>query len=145
MASMDGRERSLVDLLEGKDIAEIGSIKPGKTFKDFSQASYGAFFAEVAVHAFTGEVRVRRMTGAFGFGRVLNAKTARSQCLGGMVWGIGSALTEELAFDVRDGHLVNHDLAEYHVPVHADVPALRGDPAGRTRCCRQPAPGEGCR
>ena len=64
------------------------------------------------------------MTGAFGFGRVLNAKTARSQCLGGMVWGIGSALTEELAFDTRDGHLVNHDLAEYHVPVHADVPAL---------------------
>lgn len=64
------------------------------------------------------------MTGAFGFGRVLNAKTARSQCLGGMVWGIGSALTEELAFDPRDGHLVNHDLAEYHVPVHADIPAI---------------------
>ncbi|WP_017672367.1 xanthine dehydrogenase family protein molybdopterin-binding subunit [Blastomonas sp. AAP53] len=124
MASFDGRERSLVELLDGKDIAEVGSIKPGKTLKDFSQASYGAFFAEVAVHAFTGEVRVRRMTGAFGFGRVLNAKTARSQCLGGMVWGIGSALTEELAFDTRDGHLVNHDLAEYHVPVHADVPAL---------------------
>ncbi len=124
MASLDGRQRSLVDLLEGEDMAEIGSIKPGKTFKDFSQASYGAFFAEVGVHAFTGEVRVRRMTGAFGFGRVLNAKTARSQCLGGMVWGIGSALTEELAFDLRDGHLVNHDLAEYHVPVHADVPAL---------------------
>ncbi len=124
MASVNGRQRPLVDLLEGKDMAEIGSIKPGKTFKDFSQASYGAFFAEVAVHAFTGEVRVRRMTGAFGFGRVLNAKTARSQCLGGMVWGIGSALTEELAFDLRDGHLVNHDLAEYHVPVHADVPAL---------------------
>lgn len=124
MASVDGRQRSLVDLLEGEDMAEMGSIKPGKTFKDFSQASYGAFFAEVGVHAFTGEVRVRRMTGAFGFGRVLNAKTARSQCLGGMVWGIGSALTEELAFDLRDGHLVNHDLAEYHVPVHADVPAL---------------------
>lgn len=124
IASYNGPQRSIIDLLNGKDIAEIGSIKPGKTFKDFSQASYGAFFAEVGVHAFTGEVRVRRMTGAFGFGRVLNAKTARSQCLGGMVWGIGSALTEELAFDVRDGHLVNHDLAEYHVPVHADVPAL---------------------
>lgn len=115
---------ALVDLLAGEPIVATGSIKPGKTSKAFSQASYGAFFAEVAVHAFTGEVRVRRMTGAFGFGRVLNAKTARSQCLGGMVWGIGSALTEELAFDVRDGHLVNHDLAEYHVPVHADVPAI---------------------
>ncbi|MBB4615669.1 xanthine dehydrogenase family protein molybdopterin-binding subunit [Novosphingobium taihuense] len=124
MASHGEKQCSLIDLLDGEDMAEIGSIKPGKTFKDFSQASYGAFFAEVGVHAFTGEVRVRRMTGAFGFGRVLNAKTARSQCLGGMVWGIGSALTEELAFDMRDGHLVNHDLAEYHVPVHADVPAL---------------------
>ncbi len=124
IARYAGSQRPLADLLDGKDIAEIGSIKPGKTFKDFSQASYGAFFAEVAVNAFTGEVRVWRMTGAFGFGRVLNAKTARSQCLGGMVWGIGSALTEELAFDLRDGHLVNHDLAEYHVPVHADVPAL---------------------
>lgn len=111
-------------LLAGKDIAKVGSIKPGKTMKDFAQASYGAFFAEVAVHAFTGETRVRRMTGVFGFGRVLNNKTARSQCLGGMVWGIGSALTEELAFDLRDGHLINHDLAEYHVPAHADVPAL---------------------
>lgn len=123
VASSGGAKRPLADLVT-EDIAEVGSIKPGKTFKDFSQASYGAFFAEVGVHAFTGEVRVRRMTGAFGFGRVLNAKTARSQCLGGMVWGIGSALTEELVFDLRDGHLVNHDLAEYHVPVHADVPAL---------------------
>jgi len=122
--SPEGHGRPLTDLLAGEDLAETGSVKPGKTAKDFSQASYGAFFAEVAVHAFTGEVRVRRMTGAFGFGRVLNAKTARSQCLGGMVWGIGSALTEELVFDTRDGHLVNHDLAEYHVPVHADVPAI---------------------
>lgn len=124
VAHCDGKSERLEVLLRGKDIAEIGSIKPGKTAKDYAQASYGAFFAEVAVNAFTGETRVRRMTGAFGFGRVLNAKTARSQCLGGMVWGIGSALTEELAFDLRDGHLVNHDLAEYHVPVHADVPSL---------------------
>ncbi|GGB60872.1 xanthine dehydrogenase family protein molybdopterin-binding subunit [Blastomonas aquatica] len=124
LASGGGKSRAYPDLLAGKDLAETGSIKPGDTADDFSQASYGAFFAEVAVNAFTGETRVRRMTGAFGFGRVLNAKTARSQCLGGMVWGIGSALTEELAFDLRDGHLVNHDLAEYHVPVHADVPAI---------------------
>jgi xanthine dehydrogenase YagR molybdenum-binding subunit len=124
IASSGNKSKAFSDLLDGKDISEIGAIKPGKTAEDFSQASYGAFFAEVAVHAFTGETRVRRMTGAFGFGRVLNAKTARSQCLGGMVWGIGSALTEELAFDLRDGHLVNHDLAEYHVPVHADIPAI---------------------
>jgi xanthine dehydrogenase YagR molybdenum-binding subunit len=67
---------------------------------------------------------------------VLNAKTARSQAIGGMIWGIGSALTEELVFDTRDGHLANHDLAEYHVPVHRDVPAIEAyfiddrDPVG---------------
>jgi len=87
-------------------------------------ASFGAFFAEVAVNAWTGEARVRRMLGAFGFGRVLNAKTARSQCIGAMTWCIGAALTESLLFDPVDGHVVNCDLAEYHVPVHRDVPHL---------------------
>ena len=115
--------RDVTDLLDG-DIAKIGRIKPGKTSNSHQQATYGAFFVEVAVNAFTGETRLRRMTGAFGIGRVLNEKTARSQCLGGMVWGIGSALTEELAFDERDGRLVNHDLAEYHVPVHRDIPPM---------------------
>ncbi|GGE00476.1 xanthine dehydrogenase [Polymorphobacter glacialis] len=114
----------VVDLVAGKPIVGEGTIKPGETSKATRQASYGAFFAEVAVNAYTGETRVRRMTGAFGIGRVLNEKTATSQCYGGMTWSIGSALTEELAFDLRDGHLVNHDLAEYHVPVNLDVPAL---------------------
>lgn len=124
LATGGNKSVAVGDLLDGEAIVETGGIKPGKTAKKYAQASYGAFFAEVAVNAYTGETRVRRMTGAFGFGRVLNAKTARSQCLGGMVWGIGSALTEALVFDDRDGHLVNHDLAEYHVPVHRDVPAL---------------------
>ncbi|OYY91322.1 MAG: xanthine dehydrogenase [Sphingomonas sp. 28-66-16] len=114
----------ITDLLKGEALIEIGEIEPGDTGDDFAQASYGAFFTEVAVNAYTGETRVRRMTGVFAFGRVLNEKTARSQCYGGMTWGIGSALMEELAFDTRDGHLVNHDLAEYHVPVNRDVPAL---------------------
>ena len=114
----------IVDLLAGKAITEEATIKPGKTSKDVTQATFGAFFAEVAVNAHTGETRVRRMTGAFGIGRVLNEKTATSQCYGGMTWSIGSALTEALEFDLRDGHLINHDLAEYHVPVHLDVPAL---------------------
>lgn len=92
--------------------------------EDVSQASYGAYFCEVAVNAVTGETRVRRMTGAFGAGRILNAKTATSQCYGGMTWGIGMALTESLEHDPRDGHIVNHDLAEYHVPVNLDVPKL---------------------
>ncbi len=116
--------RPVTDLLD-KDLVETGRIEPGKTMRDYSQASYGAFFCEAAVNAFTGETRIRRMTGAFGFGRVLNAKTARSQCLGGMVWGIGSALTEAMEFDHRTGRLMTHDLAEYHVPVHRDVPAIK--------------------
>ncbi len=120
-----GNERTpLSEVLGGEAITRLGRMESGKTLKDFAAATYGAFFVEVAVNGWTGETRVRRMTGAFGIGRVLNAKTARSQCLGGMVWGIGSALTEALAFDPVDGHLVNHDLAEYHLPVHADMPDM---------------------
>ena len=100
--AIHGNERTaLPDVLGGKAIARTGAIDPGKTQKQFAIASYGAFFAEVAVNAWTGETRMRRMLGVFGIGRVLNAKTAGSQCLGGMVWGIGSALTEELLFDPR--------------------------------------------
>ena len=88
------------------------------------QATFGAHFAEVAVNDVTGEVRVRRMLGSFAAGRILNPRTARSQCHGGMIWGIGMALTEELTHDRRDGHVVNRDLAGYHLPVNADVPPL---------------------
>jgi len=112
------------DLLGGTAIEHIGRIEPGATQENFALAMFGAFFCEAAVNAYTGETRLRRMTGAFGIGRVLNELTARSQCLGGMVWGIGGALSEELVFDPRDGHLVNPDLAEYHVPVHADIPDM---------------------
>ncbi len=79
------------------------------------------------------------MLGAFGFGRVLNAKTARSQCLGGITWSIGVALTEALHFDPVDGHLVNCDLAEYHVPVNRDVPRSRG-PAWSRNAIRVASP-----
>lgn len=116
--------RPLGEVIDGAAISALGHYEPGKTEQAFVMSGYGAFFAEVAVNHWTGETRVRRMTGAFGFGRVLNAKTARSQCIGGMVWCIGSALTEALEFDPNDGHLVNCDLAEYHVPVHRDVPPL---------------------
>ncbi len=124
VATWNGGEKRLLDILDGKAMSVEGHYEPGDISEDFTAASYGAFFAEVAVNHWTGETRVRRMTGAFGFGRVLNEKTARSQCLGGMVWCIGSALTEGLLFDPNDGHLVNCDLAEYHVPVHRDVPDL---------------------
>ena len=119
----DNRQVSIGELV-GQGIEATGEIKPGKQEKQFTQASYGAHFAEVAVNGVTGEVRVRRMLGIFAAGRVLNAKTARSQCLGGMTFGIGAALHEDLIHDERNGKVVNRDMAEYHVPVNADVPQL---------------------
>ena len=115
--------KPLADLLDGPIVQE-GHVEPGKTMEAVSQAGYGAHFAEVAVNAVTGETRVRRMLGTFAAGRILNTQTARSQCHGGMIWGIGSALHEELHHDARDGHVVNRDLAEYHIPVNLDVPQL---------------------
>src|SRR5882724_8692119 len=108
--------------LVGGGVEADGEIRPGRNNKDFSQQSYGAHFAEIGVDEDTGEVRVRRMLGVFTAGRILNAKTARSQAIGGMVFGVGAALHEEVALDPRFGYFVNHDLAEYHVPVHADIP-----------------------
>ena len=110
--------------LKGLPQVAEGHVKPGDTSDDFAIAGYGAHFAEVGVHADTGEIRVRRMLGVFSIGRVLNRLTAESQCHGGMIWGIGSALTEEIMHDPRDGRVVNHNLAEYHVPVHLDVPQV---------------------
>ncbi|WP_398479044.1 molybdopterin cofactor-binding domain-containing protein [Tardiphaga sp.] len=101
-----------------------GSAARGETYKTFSQHAFGAHFAEVAVDIDTGEVRLRRMLGVFAAGKILNPKTARSQMIGGMIWGVGSALTEAAMLDPRYGHFVNHDLAEYQVPVHADIPDI---------------------
>jgi xanthine dehydrogenase YagR molybdenum-binding subunit len=86
--------------------------------------SFGAQFAEVRVDPDTGEVRVTRFTGAYGVGRVINRKTARSQIMGGVVMGIGMALHEETITDPRSGRIVNANLGEYHVPVNADIPAI---------------------
>jgi xanthine dehydrogenase YagR molybdenum-binding subunit len=102
-----------------------GSVGPmGEDYKQFSQISNGAHFAEVAVDIDTGEVRLRRMLAVIGAGRILNPKTARSQILGGMTWGVGAALMEQTLLDTRHGHFVNHDLAEYLVPVNADIAAM---------------------
>ena len=72
----------------------------------------------------SGEVRLRRMLGVFAAGRILNPKTAASQVRGGMIWGISNALHEEGVLDARHGYFANHDLAEYHVAAHADIPAV---------------------
>ncbi len=93
-------------------------------FMKYSMGSYGAQFCEVRVHEQTGEMRVARWVGAFDTGRILNPKTARSQFYGGIIMGIGMALTEETLFDDRTGRIVNPSLAEYHVPVNADVPRI---------------------
>ncbi len=136
VAEFADEAKPLVELLDGETLSEEGHYEPGRVSDDYVASGYGAFFAQVRVNRHTGETRVERMTGAYGFGRVLNAKTARSQCLGGLVWSIGMALTEALLFDPVDGHLANCDLAEYHVPVHRDVPDLEvimveeRDPAG---------------
>ena len=119
----DGQSKSLTDLV-GAGIAADGEIVPGSTLKDFSQQSYGAHFAEVGVDVDTGEIRLRRMLGVFTAGRILNEKTARSQAIGGMIFGIGAALEEGMTLDPRFGNFVNHDLADYLVPVHADIPDM---------------------
>jgi xanthine dehydrogenase YagR molybdenum-binding subunit len=117
----DGQSRKLTELV-GAGMDADGEIRPGLTIKEYSQQSYGAHFAEVGVDADTGEVRLRRMLGVFTAGRILNEKTARSQAIGGMIFGVGAALEEAMTLDPRFGYFANHDLAEYHVPVHADVP-----------------------
>jgi xanthine dehydrogenase YagR molybdenum-binding subunit len=86
--------------------------------------TYGAQFAEVAVDTSTGEVRVRRMLGVFAAGQIINPLTARSQFIGGMTWGISSALHEEATLDHATGNIVGADLANYHIAAHADVPRV---------------------
>ena len=100
-----------------EDMMEYGDLA-----KQFQQSTFGAHFVEVGVDGFTGEVRVRRMLAVCAAGRILNPRTARSQVIGAMTMGAGGALMEELAVDKRFGFFVNHDLAGYEVPVHADIP-----------------------
>ncbi|MFJ4539654.1 xanthine dehydrogenase family protein molybdopterin-binding subunit [Streptomyces tibetensis] len=88
---------------------------------DFARHAFGAHFAEVAVDTVTGEVRVGRLLGVYAAGRILNARTARSQFVGGMTMGLGMALTEGSTMDAAFGDFTESDLASYHVPVHADI------------------------
>jgi xanthine dehydrogenase YagR molybdenum-binding subunit len=106
---------------DGELVAE-DAIEYGDLGKTYQQSTFGAHFAEVGVNAATGETRLRRMLAVCACGRILNPKTARSQVIGAMTMGAGAALMEELAVDKRLGFFVNHDLASYEVPVHADIP-----------------------
>ncbi|NOJ40104.1 aldehyde oxidoreductase molybdenum-binding subunit PaoC [Bradyrhizobium australiense] len=106
---------------EGGLTAEDG-IEYGDLDKKYQQSTFGAHFVEVGVDVATAEIRVRRMLAVCAAGRILNPKTARSQVIGAMTMGVGAALMEELVVDKRAGFFVNHDLAAYEVPVHADIP-----------------------
>ncbi len=111
----------------GRNLVVVGDEASGTTpdlSETYAMRAFGAQFAEVAVHADTGEVEVRRLLGVFAAGRIVNPRTARSQFLGGMTMGLSMALHEQSVLDHRYGHVVNHDLAEYHIATCADVREL---------------------
>jgi xanthine dehydrogenase YagR molybdenum-binding subunit len=117
-----GRSRQLAEAAVDGDLVAEDLMEYGDLDRRYQQSTFGAHFVEVGVDAYTGEARVRRMLAVCAAGRILNPKTARSQVIGAMTMGVGAALMEELAVDTRRGFFVNHDLAGYEVPVHADIP-----------------------
>lgn len=128
VAFSDGMVRSgdravqLAEAAGAEGIAAEDRIEFGDLAQKYVQSTFGAHFVEVGVDAATGEIRVRRMLAVCAAGRILNPIGARSQVIGGMTMGVGAALMEALAVDKRHGFFVNHDLAGYEVPVHADIP-----------------------
>lgn len=118
----NGKTVELADAARNGPLTAEDLIEYGDLAKKFQQSTFAAHFVEVAVDSYTGETRVRRMLAVCDAGRILNPKAARSQVIGAMTMGVGAALMEELAVDKRFGFFVNHDLASYEVPVHADIP-----------------------
>ena len=108
----------------GSPIQGKADSKPGDETQQYAMHAFGAVFVEVRVDPDLGAIRVSKVVGAYGAGRVLNPKTARSQLIGGITFGIGMALMEHTITDLRSGRYVNADIAEYHIPVHADVPPI---------------------
>ncbi|MGH8174070.1 MAG: aldehyde oxidoreductase molybdenum-binding subunit PaoC [Rhodanobacteraceae bacterium] len=116
------QRKPLADAAAGGELVAEDVMEYGDLDKKFQQSTFGAHFVEVGVDAATAEIRVRRMLAVCAAGRILNPKSARSQVIGAMTMGTGAALMEELIVDKRFGFFVNHDLAGYEVPVHADIP-----------------------
>jgi xanthine dehydrogenase YagR molybdenum-binding subunit len=104
-----------------RPLGAVASAEPEQDAQQYSNHSWGAVFAEVAVDAQLGMPRVRRITGVYDVGALLNEKTGKSQLIGGIVWSVGFALLEASYADGRNGRIVNNNLAEYHVPVNADI------------------------
>ena len=120
--SSGNRSAPLGQAASDSEIVAEDSIEYGDLSKKEQQSTFGAHFVEVGVDIATAEIRVRRMLAVCAAGRILNPKTARSQVIGAMTMGVGAALMEELSIDKRYGLFINHDLAGYEVPVHADIP-----------------------
>ena len=116
------RSVALADAAKTGEIVVEDTMEFGDLTEQFQQSTFGAHFVEAAVHAYTGEIRIRRMLAVCAAGRILNPKSARSQVIGAMTMGAGAALMEHLVVDKRFGFFVNHDLAGYEIPVHADIP-----------------------
>ena len=122
-----GRRESYASILAraGREAVSVEAEAPQPLeAQKWSMHSYGAQFCEARVNTVTGETRVSRFLGSFDTGRILNPKLAASQFRGGIIMGLGLALTEETLFDERTGRVMNPSLAEYHVPVHMDVPEI---------------------
>jgi xanthine dehydrogenase YagR molybdenum-binding subunit len=113
---------TLAELAGNQGLAAEDMIEFSGLDKKYKQSTFGAHFVEVAVDTYTGETRIRRMLAVCAAGRILNPKTARSQVIGAMTMGVGAAMMESLEVDKRYGYFVNHDLAGYEIPVHADIP-----------------------
>jgi xanthine dehydrogenase YagR molybdenum-binding subunit len=105
----------------GRAVEATSNSRPGAETQQYAMHSFGAVFTEVRIDPDLGTISVPRIVTAHGVGRIVNPKTARSQIVGGVVWGVGMALLEETLIDPRTGRYVNADLAEYHVPVNADI------------------------
>jgi xanthine dehydrogenase YagR molybdenum-binding subunit len=118
----DTRSADITEAAANGTLTAEDGIEFGDLDKQYQQSTFAGHFIEVGVDSATGEVRVRRMLAVCAAGRILNPKTARSQVIGAMTMGLGAALMEELAVDTRLGYFVNHDMAAYEVPVHADIP-----------------------
>jgi xanthine dehydrogenase YagR molybdenum-binding subunit len=120
----EGYAEVLARLGSGPVEASASSAQDPETARRFSMHAFGAVFVEVTVDPELALVRVRRMVGAYGAGRIVNPRLATSQCIGGMVGGIGMALMERTVLDPRDGRPVNAHMADYLVPVNLDIGQL---------------------
>ena len=118
------RMQALLARAGGQPVSADAHAEPGEEKKRYAMHAFGAVFVEVHIDPDVGTIRVPRVVGAYGVGRVMNRKTAHSQLMGGIVWGIGMGLMEKTEMDWRFGRAVNANLADYHVPVNADIGAI---------------------